>query len=224
MEHTQKHFPYLINGKEAVVEDATPTSVQLLSGAGFEPADDFSLIKRTPHGTRVVSADDSLDLRDGFAEFFASSAGTAFELTVNTHSIWWGDAQIEIPLLRRLANVAETDDLVWIREQAGNEILAREGLFTISDRGVEHLRTHRHEVQPTIYTFFVAGTEYTTKQESLTGAEIIALLPSWNPADSLVLESEGDEPDETILPTTVVSFKGRTTLAHFDIVPPATFG
>jgi hypothetical protein len=218
------HFSYQINSKQAFTGDPTPTSSQILSDAGFEPADDFSLVQRTQHGSRLLASDEVVDVREGAAEFFAFSGGVTFECTVNSHSIFWGDDKIEIPQLRRLANVADDHDLVWVREESQNEVLPLEGHFPLSGRGVEHLRTHKRAVEPTVYEYFVAGVKYTTEHERLTGAQITAKLPDWNPANSLVLESEGAEPDEIVHPTTVVELKGRATPAHFAVVPPATFG
>jgi hypothetical protein len=217
-------FAYLINGKTAHTSDPTPTSLQLLADAAYEPAEDYVLIQRTQHGTKVVQSDEGLDLQDGTPEFFAFDGGVALELTVNTHAVWWGASQIEIADIRRLANVPEEDDLIWVRDESTNEVLPREGRFEIGGRGVEHLHTHKRPTPPVVYHYFVAGVEYTTEHESLTGAQIISNVPNWNPQNSLVLESDGAAPDEVIHPTTVVEFKGRTTPAHFAIVPPATFG
>lgn len=217
-------FAYLINYKEAHTSDRTPDSLQLLSDAGYEPADDYVLIQRTVHGSRIVGTDDAIDLKELPAEFYAFASGASYEVTVNTHSVWWGEPVIDIGKIRRLANVGEDEDLIWIRDESGNETLPLDGPFRLDSSGVEHLRTHKREVHPVIYEYFVEGVKYTTDQTSLTGAQITARVPNWNPANSLVLESEDSAPDEVIHPTTVVEFKGRATPAHFAIVPPATFG
>lgn len=216
--------PYLINGRQAQTSDRSPTSAQVLADAGFEPADDYVLIQRTPHGSKVIASDDVLDLDNGKAEFFAFEGGLVFELTVNEHSIFWGAPNISVSQIRRLANVPDEDELIWVREDATNEVLSPESSFDLGARGVEHLRTHKRPSEPTVYRYFVNGVEYTTEHERLTGAQITAKIPNWNPANSLVLESEGSGPDEVIHPTTVVELKGRAMPAHFAIVPPATFG
>ncbi|WP_175773338.1 multiubiquitin domain-containing protein [Paraburkholderia phenazinium] len=217
-------FAFLINGKEAHTSDRTPDSLQLLADAAYEPADDYVLIQRTAHGSRVVSTDDEIDLETQKVEFYAFPTGATFEVTVNTHSVWWGEPSIDLGKIRRLANVGEDEDLFWIREGKGNEKLALDGEFRLDRVGVEHLRTHKREVPPVAYVYFVESVEYTTEHASLTGAQITARVPDWNPVNSLVLESEDSAKDELIHPTTVVEFKGRTTPAHFAIVPPATFG
>ena len=88
-----KDFPYTVNGHSASTQDPTPTGNQLLSDAGFEPADDYILIQRTAHGTKVISSDDVVHIEDGAREFFAFGAGEAFVLTVNEHSLYWGEGR-----------------------------------------------------------------------------------------------------------------------------------
>lgn len=219
---TKQGYSYLINEKSATTSDSTPTSEQILSDAGFEPAEDFVLIMRTAHGTRVVSSDDVLDLTGSLKEFFAFESGVSFELTINGHSIWWGDQKIDIKELRKLGNVPEEDELIWERNDGENEVLSLQGNFEMHERGVEHLKTHKRT--SSVYHYFVDAVEYSTDQPELTGAEITAKIPDWNPANSLVLEGNGSEPDDVIRATTIVVFKGRETIAHFAIVPPATFG
>jgi hypothetical protein len=216
-------FSYLINGKQAQTDDQTPSSSRVLADAGFEPVDDYVLIQRTRHGSSVISSDDVLDLEGGKAEFFAFEDGTIFELTVNEHSIFWGARSIGVRQIRHLANVPNEDELIWVRDDETNEVLSAEDSLDLGDRGVEHLRTHKR-ADPTVYRYFVNGVEYSTEHDRLTGAQITAKVSGWNPANSLVLESEGSAPDEVIHPTTVVELKGRITPAHFTIVPPATFG
>jgi hypothetical protein len=220
----KQEYPYTINGRPAATPHRSPTPAQVLTDAGFEPADDFILIQRTSHGTRVVSTDDALDLSSGSREFFAFESGVSYELTLNEHSIRWGVDKIEIQEIRTLGNVPEEDDLIWEREDGSSEVLPTQGKFSLSGKGVEHLKTRKRPPKPAVYHYFVDNVEYTTEHESLTGAQITAKVPEWNPANSLVLEGQGSEQDEVIRPTTTVVFKGRETPAHFIIVPPATFG
>jgi hypothetical protein len=216
-------FPYLINDAEATTSDASPTPEQILTDAGFEPADDFTLIQRTAHGTDVTNSEDTFDLSQGPKEFFAFPSGRVFELRINTHSIFWGEPNIGIAKLRDLGHVAATDDLLW---EHGTEVttLALTGSFSLNGDGIEHLRTHHRQQPPHEYEYFVDGKRYTTTQRELSGAQIMALIPGWNPENSLILEGQGAEADEIVHATTVVVFEGREHAARFAIVPPATFG
>jgi len=213
----------LINHQKVETTDRTPTPAQLLAQGGFEPADDYILILRTEHGTRSLTSDDAIDLHGAEKEFFAFRSGTAYQITVNEHTIIWGEERIEIPELRRVANVPDDHELIWIREDQSNDILPEQGYFPLNGQGVEHLRTRVRPDKP-LYEYFVGSTEYTTHEEQLSGAQIIGRIPDWNPANTLVLEGEGSQQDEPIGPTTVVVFKGRTSVARFTIAPPATFG
>lgn len=222
--NNKTHFSYVINGLPAQLDDITPTPRQLLVSAGFEPAEDYVLIALAKHGTKVLSADDVSDLRDGNAEYFAFLGGTTFQATINDHSVWWGKDTIDIPTLRRIGRVSQDDNLVWIRPEGENEVLPQQGEFSLKLNGTEHLKTvtrSQHEVE---YHFFVDSKKYTTTAPQLTGAQIMAMIDGWNPENSLVLESQGSDPDEVIRPTSVVSFKDRHGVAHFSVVPPATFG
>jgi hypothetical protein len=223
-EEQQAGFPYQIDGKQLHIAERAPFATQLLSNADFEPADNYVLIQRTAHGSKVLDSEEPVDLEQGHAEFFAFESGEVFQLTVNEHPIWWGREEIEISKIRHLANVPQGDDLIWMRDESTNETLPPDGQFRLSGKGIEHLRTHKRPPQPVIYEYFVAGIKYTTDHAELTGAQITAKVSGWNAADSLVLEGEGSEPDEIIHPTTIVVLKGRETPAQFAIVPPATFG
>lgn len=222
MNDQAKKYVYAINGKKAMIADPTPTPKQLLAEAGFEPAEDYVLIGKTSHGTNVNSFDDVLNLSANESEFFAFTGGQIFEVTVNDHSIWWGDEKIEVDTLRRLGNVSEGDDLIWQRLDSPNETLSRSGEFALNGNRIEHLKSHPRSAHE--YHLFVDGVKYTTELDEITGAQIMAMIAGWDPANSLVLESHGNDPDEVIRPTTVVDLKGRQGVAHFTIVPPATFG
>jgi len=224
MSDATREFLYRINGKQATTDDGTPESAKLLTDAGFEPADDYLLIQRTPHGSRVITSDDVLDLSGGDAEFYAFESGTAFEFTVNEHTVFWGADKIRCREAKHLAHIPTADDLVWIRDESTNMVLGDEDFLELKAAGVEHFRSHKRPTGPVVYKYFVNGTEYTTELPEVTGAQVTARIPGWNPANSLVLESDGSAPDEVVHPNTVVVLKGRTNPAHFTIVPPATFG
>jgi hypothetical protein len=224
MSDTHLQFSYTINNLPATTKDRTPTSAQILADAGFEPADDYLLIQRTPHGSRVVASDDILEIDGAGAEFFAFEGGSAFEFTVNGHSLFWGEETIDVTRIRTIGHVPNDHDLVWMRDQDQNEVLHDGTLFNLKQHGIEHLRTHKRAASPPVYKYFVSGVEYTTQHETLTGAQIVAMIPDWNPANSLVLEGAGSDPDEVIHPSTIVDLKGRDVAAQFAVVPPATFG
>lgn len=73
--------------------------------------------------------------------------------------------------------------------------------------------------------FFVDGKKYDWPSTSITGAQIKASIPGFNPTFMIVLEGHGTEPDRPIVDTDTFSLElpGRGPL-HFYTAPPATFG
>lgn len=72
--------------------------------------------------------------------------------------------------------------------------------------------------------FFVDNKKYETTKETLTGAEIKAMIPGFDPNYSLFLEGSGDDPDTLIQDSTSVSFEKEKGPKRFYTVPPANFG
>lgn len=72
------------------------------------------------------------------------------------------------------------------------------------------------------YHLFIDGTKYETDLATMTGAEIKALIPNFDPQYSLYLEGHGSEPDKLIADNESVSLE--TGPKRFHTVPPASFG
>jgi len=72
------------------------------------------------------------------------------------------------------------------------------------------------------FHYFVDGVKYETQLSSITGAEIKAKIPNFNPSYSLYLEGRGGEPDKLITDTDSVPLEDGAK--HFHTVPPASFG
>lgn len=72
--------------------------------------------------------------------------------------------------------------------------------------------------------YFVDGVKYTTDLDTITGAQIKAKIPNFNPTYTLVLEGQGDKPNEQINDNTSITFSQYHHVLHFQTVPPATFG
>jgi hypothetical protein len=77
----------------------------------------------------------------------------------------------------------------------------------------------------TKYDFIVDSTKYDNDKETLTGAEIKAKVPGFNPTYQLYLEQQGDEADKLIADGEKVSLDhDHHGIRKFYSVPPATFG
>lgn len=83
----------------------------------------------------------------------------------------------------------------------------------------EHEHGHKK-----MYIFFVDNKKYETTKSTLTGAEIKAMIPDFDPSYSLYLEGPGDDPDELIQDSTSVSLDTEKGPRRFYTVPPANFG
>ena len=70
------------------------------------------------------------------------------------------------------------------------------------------------------FFFFVDNQKYETELAALTGAQIKAKVPNWDPAYGLLLE----DPDTLINDTEAVSLEKDKGPLRFTRVPPASFG
>ncbi len=74
------------------------------------------------------------------------------------------------------------------------------------------------------HQYFVDGVKYETDLDTITGAQIKAKIPNFNPSYALVLEGHGDQPNQQISDSTSITFSQYHGVLHFQTVPPATFG
>lgn len=74
------------------------------------------------------------------------------------------------------------------------------------------------------FTFFVNGTKYQTEERTLTGAQIKAFVPNWNPDHELVLEGHGNDPDRPIPDSESVPLDKDKAPPRFSAVPKANYG
>lgn len=74
------------------------------------------------------------------------------------------------------------------------------------------------------YFYFVDNVKYESDLPSLTGAQIKARVPNWEPSFGLSLEGHGHDPDRLIGDNDVVSLEKEHGPKRFFRVPPANFG
>ena len=75
--------------------------------------------------------------------------------------------------------------------------------------------------EPKKYEYFVDNAKYESDVSALTGAQIKAKIPNFDPAYQLVLEGHGHDPDRVIGDSETVSLEPKP---HFYTAPPANFG
>ncbi len=73
------------------------------------------------------------------------------------------------------------------------------------------------------FHYFVDGKKYETVESALTGAQIKAQIPDFNPAYQLVQEGRGSQNDKVITDNDSVDLNVKPP-CQFYTVPPATFG
>jgi hypothetical protein len=76
------------------------------------------------------------------------------------------------------------------------------------------------------FIYFVDDVKFETEHSTLTGAQIKAAIPGFDPTYSLFLEEPGDLPDQLITDNESVSLSTKGPGGHrrFNTVPPASFG
>ena len=106
-----------VNQRAVNFTDPVPDGRQILSAAGFDPADEHVLIQRMRHGTRSIGLDEPVDLREEGREAFDAFRGDrTYTFTIDERGYEWGAAIITEPQLRELAAVAPEDVLLLERQ------------------------------------------------------------------------------------------------------------
>jgi hypothetical protein len=74
------------------------------------------------------------------------------------------------------------------------------------------------------FVYFVGQDKYTYEFSAITGAQIKARIPSFDPSYSLMLEGAGHDPDTLFKDDDSISLDTEKGPRRFYIVPPAQFG
>jgi Multiubiquitin len=125
------------------IPDPVPLGRQLLSAAGHEPPDEFSLFAILPSGDfEDVRLDETFDLRGKGAErFVAFRSDRIYRLTLNGHELRWGQPAISGAALYALAKVTG-DEAVFLDVRGGRDRLIEAGdTVDLTDVGVERFFT-----------------------------------------------------------------------------------
>jgi hypothetical protein len=164
---TTGSFKATVNGQTIKFNDPMPTGRQILSQAGFTPADSFVLIQVQQHTTRSVGLEETVDLREQGKEVFrAFESDRIFRLVIDERGYEWGAAVITEPELREIAGVPKNEVLVLEREDEPDLPLGPDDKVDLGKKGVEHLHTAKRLI--TVYVDDVAKEiprgRYTTEE------------------------------------------------------------
>lgn len=206
-----------------VLDDPVPTGRQILKAAGRTPVDDFAFFTITGDGDfEDVRPDEEIDLLDrAVHRFVAFSGDPLYRFKLNDSRIVWGMPVIGEAVLRSLAGIG-SHDAVFLVVRGGTDLLVAAGSEAdLTGGGVEKFITAPHRQS---YRFFVNGKPYETDKDKISGAQIKAMVPGWDPAHDLALEGEGDAPDRLVADDEIISLDPKHGVRRFSSVPKANFG
>jgi hypothetical protein len=132
-----------LNFHDLVVADPMPVGRQILSAAGLDPNDGYSLFAILPQGDfEDVRLDEPFDLRERGAErFVAFLTDRDFKMTLNAHQLDWGKPAISGAALYALANVGE-NEAVFLEVRGGeDQLIEPADLIDLTAPGIEHFIT-----------------------------------------------------------------------------------
>lgn len=204
------------------IADPVPLGRQLLAEAGHRPPEAFSLYAILADGSfEDVRLDEPFDLRaKGTEHFIAFTGDRIFRFFANDREIKWGPAVVSEAELRFLAGAAN-DEAVFLEVRGGtDEIVAEGASVDLTRPGIERFITAK---RAKTYHFLVNGTRYDTDQRHLTGLQIKARVPDWDPGHDLVLEGHGNDPDRPVADDEAINLDVKPA-RRFSSVPKANFG
>lgn len=169
---SSKTYSATVNRRAIEFADPSPDGRQILSAAGFDPADEHVLIERLRHGTRSIGLDEPVDLRqDGREAFDAFRSDRIFNFTIDGRGYEWGAPVVTELHLRELAAVSDDEVLVLERRDEEDRDLGPGDEVKLGTAGTEHLRTAKRLV-----TVYLDGVEKKIPRGTYTTEELIKLL------------------------------------------------
>lgn len=132
-----------LNFRNLDVTDPVPLGRQILTTAGRDPQDGYSLFAILPSGDfEDVRLDEPFDLRERGAErFVAFQTDRDFKLTLNDHQLEWGKPAIGGAALYTLANIGD-DEGVFLEVRGGEDRLIEPAdLIDLTAPGIERFIT-----------------------------------------------------------------------------------
>ena len=132
-----------LNFRNLDVADPVPLGRQILTAAGRDPHDGYSLFAILPSGDfEDVRLDEPFDLRERGAErFVAFQTDRDFKLTLNDHQLEWGKPAIGGATLYTLANI-DDDKAVFLEVRGGvDRLIEPADLIDLTAPGIERFVT-----------------------------------------------------------------------------------
>lgn len=186
--HPHGTFIFTISGVRRTINDPIEQGRQLLSSSGFDPADEYVLIRRLERETRSIGLDEDVDLREGGeAVFDAFRSDRIFRFMLNERGCEWGAATIGEPVLRAIGGIGEGEVLFLDRTDEADKELGPDDTVNLAERGTEHVRSEKRLV-----TVFFKNKPYELPRGVYTTEQLMAKFPI-EPGYLLNLKAEDGE-------------------------------
>lgn len=151
-----------VNLNGTIHENADPILLgrEILALGNFAPATEYVLIEIWNGRTRLVGADDKINLKSrGGARFRSAQGDRAYLFTFNEVGEVWCEETIAVNELTSIFSVPADKEMVLERDDQPDVVLRADGLVSFGPLGVEDIvtRKRRGEEFVTVTVFATAG-------------------------------------------------------------------
>lgn len=164
-----------LNFRNLDVADPKPLGRQILTDAGCDPHDGYSLFAILPCGDfEDVRLDEPFDLRERGAErFIAFQTDRDFKLTLNDHQLEWGKPAIGGAALYVLANIGD-NEAVFLEVRGGEDRLIEPAdLIDLTAPGIERFITAPRP--PKTFEIIVNSRPREVEEKQVTFEQVVQL-------------------------------------------------
>ncbi|MGN6683567.1 MAG: multiubiquitin domain-containing protein [Devosia sp.] len=150
----RERFAYLVNSAPFNSRDRKIDGREILSNAGYLPADDHVLIQILEHGSKSIGLDEKVDFKDeGVEQFRAFLGDRIFVFTVDGRGYEWGAAAISETELRGYTDIKSDQVFALERADEPDKLIKDDEDIDLNRPGSEHLKiVHRPIVEVTVNT------------------------------------------------------------------------
>lgn len=147
----------VVNGTTYDIDDPRPTGRDVLNLADLKPATEHQLILVRMNRTRLIGADDKLDLSAEQGGVFRAFRGDrTFSWTLDEVGQVWGAEVLEVDDLIALFGTGDKE-LVLEREDEPDLVLRPGGTVSLAERGTEDIVTRRKQPELILVTVFTTA-------------------------------------------------------------------